>query len=109
MQFNDTDHQSFSDLAKSCLIEFSSYADLASRLETHIEILDEGMTQAENDADNAREDAEDANDRAADFIEFTRDLYRTFGPHACSKPTDGDLAALVTSARELLARNGVNP
>ena len=109
MQFNDTDRQAFAALAKSCHIEFSSYADLATKLETHIESLDEGMTQAENDACNAREDAEDANDRAADFIEFTRDLYRTFGPHACSKPTDGDLAALVTSARELLARNGVNP
>ena len=109
MQFNDTDHQVFADLAKSCLIQFSSYADLATKLETHIESLDEGMRQAENDACNAREDAEDANDRAADFIEFTRDLYRTFGPHACSKPTDGDLAALVASARELLARNGVNP
>ena len=109
MIFNDTDHQAFADLAELCLIEFSSYADLASKLETHIESLDDGMRQAENDADSAREDAEDANDRAADFIEFTRDLYRTFGPHACSKPTDGDLAAIVTSARELLARNGVNP
>ena len=57
MQFNDTDHQAFSDLAKSCLIEFSSYADLASKLQTHIESLDDGMTQAENDAENAREDA----------------------------------------------------
>ena len=75
MQFNDTDHQAFADLAKSCLIEFSSYADLASKLETHIESLDDGMTQAQNDADSAREDAEDANDRAADFIEFTRDLW----------------------------------
>ena len=109
MQFNDTDHQAFADLAKACHIEFSSYADLATNLETHIKSLDDGMTQAENEADSAREDAEDANDRAADFIEFTRDLYRTFGPHACSKPTDGDLAALVTSARELLARNGVSP
>ena len=109
MQFNDTDHEAFADLAKSCLIEFSSYADLASKLETHIESLDDGMRQAEADAENAREDAEDANERAEDFIEFARDLYRTFGPHACSKPTDGDLAAIVTSARELLARNGVNP
>ena len=109
MQFNDTDHEAFASLAKSCLIQFSSYADLASKLETHIESLDEGMRPAENAACNAREDAEDANDRAADFIEFTRDLYRTFGPHACSKPTDGDLAAIVASARELLARNGVNP
>lgn len=109
MKFDDEDHEAFAALAKSCLIEFSSYADLASKLETHIESLDDGMTQAENDAENAREDAEDANDRAADFIEFTRDLYRTFGPHACSKPTDGDLAALVASARELLAQNGVNP
>ena len=109
MQFNDTDHQVFADLAKSCLIEFSSYADLASKLETHIESLDDGMRQAEKDAESAQEDAQDAHDRAADFVEFTRDLYRTFGPHACSKPTDGDLAALVASARELLARNGVNP
>ena len=109
MQFNDTDHQAFSDLAKSCLIEFSSYADLASKLETHIESLDDGMRLAENEAENAREDAEDANDRAADFFEFTRDRCRSSGPHACSDPTAGDLAALVTSARELLARNGVNP
>lgn len=109
MIFNDTDHQSFSDLAKSCLIEFSSYADLASKLETHIENLDDDMRQAEEDAAIAQEDAQDASDRAADFVEFTRDPYRTFGPHACSKPTDGDLAALVTSARELLARNGVSP
>lgn len=57
MQFNDTDHQAFADLAKSCLIEFSSYADLASKMQTHIESLDDGMTQAENDAENAREDA----------------------------------------------------
>ena len=109
MQFNDADHQAFSDLAKSCLIEFSSYADLASKLEAHIESLDEGMRDAESEAESAQDDAQDARDRAADFIEFTRDLYRAFGPHACSKPTDGDLAALVTSARELLARNGVNP
>ena len=109
MIFNDTDHQAFADLAKSCLIEFSSYADLASKLETHIESLDEGMRDAENEAESAQDDAQDARDSAADFIEFTRDLYRTFGPHACSKPTDGDLAAIVTSARELLARNGVNP
>lgn len=109
MIFNDTDHQAFADLAKSCLIEFSSYADLASKLETHIESLDEGMRDAENEAESAQDDAQDARDSAADFIEFTRDLYRTFGPHACSKPTDGDLAAIVTSARELLARNGVTP
>lgn len=46
MQFNDTDHQAFADLAKSCLIEFSSYADLVIKLEAHIESLDEGMRLA---------------------------------------------------------------
>jgi len=109
MLFNDTDHEAFAALAKSCLIEFSSYADLASKLEARIEILDDGMTQAENDAESAREDAQDANDRAAELIEFTRDLYRTFGPHACSKPTERDRADLIINARDLLARNGVNP
>ena len=109
MQSNDTDHAAFIALAKECHIEFATFAELAKKLGKRIESLDDAANEFEERAETAEEDAQDARDRAADFIEFTRDLYRTFGPHACSKPTDGDLAALVTSARELLARNGVNP
>lgn len=109
MLFNDTDHEAFALLAKDNYIEFSTYAELAGKLGTYIKSLDDGIRQAEDDAESAREDAESAREDAEDFVQFTRDLYRTFGPHACMKPTDGDLSALVVSARELLARNGVNP
>jgi len=98
MQFNDTDHAAFAKLSHSVGIELTSYSEFAGQLNRLVAQLHSSVSEAEG----AAEDAED-------FIEFTRDLYRTFGPHACSKPTDGDLAALVASARELLARNGVNP
>lgn len=98
MKFDDEDHKAFARLAHSCGIEFTSYAEFAGQLKRLVDQLHSSVSEAES----AAEDAED-------FIEFTRYLYRTFGPHACSKPTDGDLAALITSACELLAQNGVTP
>ena len=110
MLFNDTDHEAFAALAKQCkIVGFTTFAQLAKALGEHIEFVESAMDDAKNDAESAREDAQDANDRAADLIDFTRDLYRTFGPHACSKPTERDLADLIKNARKLLARNGVNP
>lgn len=109
MLFNDTDHEAFAALAKSTGIGLTTYAEFAEKIGKRIDFLDGAMTDAERDAESARDAAAVADDANADFIDFTRDLYRTFGPHACSKPTERDLADLIKNARELLARNGVNP
>lgn len=109
MLFNDTDHEAFTALAKDNHIQFTTYAELAKKISKYIESLDDAANESEERAETAEEDAQDANDRADDFIDFTRELYRRFGPHAFCEPSDQDLSDLITSARELLARNGVNP